>query len=142
MIITNKRIIRPTEIQVGNAHVKVKVVDSFKLLGVTIDEKLNFSKHVSNVRKIINFKLFGIKRIFYLCNSVKIQFFKTFILPCFDYCSSLLIYFPKSTIQKISNCYNMCLNKLLNFKLILPTSLDDSLTQHEKLEALISFNRI
>jgi hypothetical protein len=36
----------------------------------------------------------------------------------------------------------MCLNKLLNFKLILPTSLDDSLTQHEKLEALISFNRI
>jgi len=37
----------------GNAHVKVKVVVSFKLFGVTIDEKFNFSKHVSNVSKII-----------------------------------------------------------------------------------------
>ena len=34
-------------------------------------------------------------------------------MPYFDYCSSLLIYFPKTTIQKICNFYNYCLNKLL-----------------------------
>ena len=45
--------------------------------------------------------------------TVKLQFFKTFIMPYFGYCSSLLIYFPKTTIQKIFNFYNYCLNKLL-----------------------------
>ena len=47
--------------------------------------------------------------------TVKIQFFKTFILPCFDYCLSLVIYFPKYTIQKLANSYYMCLFKLFNF---------------------------
>jgi hypothetical protein len=34
-------------------------------------------------------------------------------MPYFDYCSSHLIYFPKTTIQKICNFYNYCLNKRL-----------------------------
>ena len=45
--------------------------------------------------------------------TVKLQFFKTFIMPYFGYCSSLLIYFPKTTIQKICNFYYYFLNKLL-----------------------------
>ena len=116
MIITNQnKKLFPTEILIGD--IAVQVVDKFKLLGVTIDNKLNFDKYSSDLRKSINFKLYSIKRIFFLAHSVKIQFFKTFILPYFDYCLSLLIYFPKSTVQKISNCYNMCLLKLFKFKL-------------------------
>ena len=69
------------------------------------------------MRKIINRKLFSIKRLFYLSTSVKVQFFKTFILPYFDYCLSLLIYFPKYTIQSLSNCFNHCLYMLFKFKL-------------------------
>jgi len=34
--------------------IKVSVVNSFKLLGVTIDKKLNFTEHCSNLKKIIN----------------------------------------------------------------------------------------
>jgi len=34
----------------------------------------------------------------------------------FDYCLSLLVYFPKSTIISLNNCYNNCLFKLFNFK--------------------------
>ena len=51
-------------------------------------------------------------------NRLTFKFFKTFILPYFDYCLSLLIYFPKSTIQRLSNCFNLCLYKLFNFKLL------------------------
>ena len=95
---------------------KVKVVTSFKLLGITIDNKLNFRLHVSKMRRSICIRLFSIKKLFYLSNSVKLQFFKTFILPYFDYCLSLCIYFPKTTIQKLSNCYYLCINLLLKFK--------------------------
>ena len=90
---------------------------SFKLLGVTIDNKLNFRLHAANIRLIVNKKMFSIKKLFYLAFSVKLQFFKSFILPYFDYCLSLLIYFPKSTIQKLKNSYDFCLFKLFNFKI-------------------------
>jgi len=60
--------------------------------------------------------MYSIKRLFYLATSVKIQFFKTFILPYFDYCISLFIYFPKAAIQSLCNCFNLCLFKLFNFK--------------------------
>ncbi len=93
---------------------QVEVVSSFKLLGLTIDNKLNFLKHISELRLSINRRLYSIKKLFYLSNSVKIQFFKTFILPYFDYCSTLLHYFPTQTIQKLSNSYYFCLAKLLN----------------------------
>jgi hypothetical protein len=116
MFVTNKRVGKqiPNEISIENCQ--VKVVDNFKFLGVTIDNKLNFDKYSRDLRLSVNKKLYSIKRLFYLCTSVKIQFFKTFVLPYFDYCLSLLIYFPKSTIQRINNCFNLCLFKLLNFK--------------------------
>ena len=117
MFVTNKHIKNklPKEIKINDTS--VKVVDSFKLLGVTIDNGLNFTKYTSDIRITINRKLFSIKRLFYLSTSVKIQFFKTFILPYFDYCLSLLIYFPKYTIQKLSNCFNNCIFMLLKFKI-------------------------
>jgi hypothetical protein len=123
MFVTNKRVKLPKEITVGTKlvndkkeDIKVSVVNSFKLLGVTIDNKLNFTEHCSNLKKIINKKLYSIKRLFFLCTSVKIHFFKTFILPYFDYCLSLIIYFPPSAYQSLNNCFNLCLYKLFKFK--------------------------
>ena len=46
---------------------------------------------------------------------MKIQFFKSFILPYFDYCLSLIILFPKATIQNMSYAFNNCLYKLFKF---------------------------
>ena len=100
MFVTNRRVKLPKEITVDSKNVnnklieiKVSVVTSFKLLGVTIDNKLTFTEHCSILKKIVNWKMHSIKRLFYLCTSVKIQFFKTFILPYFDYCLSLITYF-------------------------------------------------
>ena len=75
-------------------------------------------RSLSNVRKTIFRKLYSIRRLFYLSFQVKLQFFKTFILPYFDYCLSLAMYFNKHLIQKLSNLYSLCLYKLLKIKLI------------------------
>jgi hypothetical protein len=53
----------------------------------------------------------------YLNTSVKIQYFKTFILPYFDYIFTILCYFSKEAIQKLSNCFYICIFKLLKIKL-------------------------
>jgi hypothetical protein len=119
----------PPEIKILNFN--VQVVDSFKLLGITIDNKLNFYKYNSELRSVINKKMFSIKRLFYLNTSVKIQFFKTFLLPYFDYCLSLYIYFPKFAIQIICNIYTICLYKLFKFKLEHNNLLDEAFLDDE-----------
>jgi hypothetical protein len=95
----------------------VEVVDEFKLLGVTLDSRLNFSKHILNLKKSITKKLFIIKNMFHLSAAVRLQFFKTFILPYFDYCLSIFIYFNNKQIEELENLYNFCLLKLFNMKL-------------------------
>ena len=137
MFITNKRVKIPESLILEG--VKIEVVTKFRLLGVTLDSKLEFGSHVSEIRKLINYRLYSIKKLFYLSFSVKVQFFKTFILPYFDYCLSLIIYFHKSSIQRLANCYYLCLFKLFNFKF----SSDDPVVVNEFLKKfrLFSFHQ-
>ena len=125
MFITNKyRQEIPQQISV-NGHT-IQVVSSFKLLGVTIDNKLNFNIHVTELKKNINKRLFSIKRLFFLSLRVKLLFLKTFIFPYFDYCSTITLYFPKETIQRLANCYNFCIFKLIGTKSILNFTINNS----------------
>ena len=89
----------------------------FKLLGITIDDGLTFTKYVNVLRKKVNRKLFAKKNIFFLSEKIKLQFFKTFLLPHFDYCASLFIYFGKTQIDNINRLYNSCLFNLLRIDL-------------------------
>lgn len=124
----------PSHIRIGDND--VEVVQSFKLLGVTIDNKLNFLIHASNVRRSVNIRLYSIKKLFYLPFQVKLQFFKTFILPLFDYCSTLLFYFSKRAIQKLSDCYYLSLHKLFKISKYIAHSEDFNLFN----DILKSFN--
>ena len=90
----------------------------FKLLGVHLNDKLEFIDHAANVCLSINRRLYTIKKLFYLPYSVKIHFFKTFILPYFDYCISLTIYFHNTAIRKLCKMFNLCLFKLFGFKFL------------------------
>ena len=42
-------------------------------------------------------------------------FFKAFILPSFDYCISLALYFSKKSLQKLCKSFYFCLYKLFKF---------------------------
>ena len=114
MVITNKRITVPNYVEFDS--VKVEIIDKFKLLGVLIDNKLHFNDYVNQQCISINKKLFAIKRLFYLPFEVKMQFFKTFILPYFDYCISLSIYYSTIALKKLCKSYYLCLKNLFNFR--------------------------
>jgi Reverse transcriptase (RNA-dependent DNA polymerase) len=92
----------------------IEVVSEFKLLGVIIDKHLSFNAHVNDVKIRVNTRLYSIKKIYFLSERVKIQFFKTFILPIFDYCSSLFVYFSKTLLCSLDNFFSVCLARLLN----------------------------
>ena len=92
-------------------------MNEFKLLGCILDSKLTFNQHFKNLRATVLKKLFAIKRIFFLSEKIKIQFFKTFLLTQFDYCASLFIYFSKSFITSHENLYNLCLFHLIKLEL-------------------------
>ena len=109
----NKKIVTLSEINFNNTI--IKVVNTFKLLGVIIDSNLCFSDFVSTICFNVNKKRFSIKRVFFLSTAVKLQFFKTFCLPYFDYCLTLIIYFPKHSIMKLCKCYFSCLYRLFKF---------------------------
>lgn len=50
---------------------------------------------------------FSIKRLFYFCTFVKIQYFKFFILPYFGYEFKLIDYFSKKIIKILSEVYQI-----------------------------------
>ena len=115
MVIINKRIEKQVKINI-NDQIEIQVVKSFKLLDVHIDDRLNFQHHTKQVCSSINKKLYAIKRLSFLTFVVKMKFFKTFILPYFDFCISLSIYIlPTNTINRIYNLYYMALYKLFKF---------------------------
>jgi hypothetical protein len=92
----------------------IDVVEFFELLGIMIDNKLNFNKYSCELRKTICTRLYSIKQLYYLKPKIRIQFLKTFILPHFDYGSTLYIYFSKEAIQRLCNTYNNCIIQMLN----------------------------
>ena len=112
MFVSNRRVLLPSILYINGYD--ITSVDTFKLLWVTIDNKLQFRAHCANVCRAINSKLFSIDRLFNLSSSVKIQFIKTFVLPYFDYCSSLCIYFNHEALSKLLNKYYYCIYKLFN----------------------------
>jgi hypothetical protein len=117
MFITNKnKIILPTQIEFEN--ISIKVVNEFKLLGVVIDNKLKFDKFIGQQCANIYKRLYSIKRLFFLPHKVKVLFFKAFIMPYFDYCSSLSIYFNKMALYKLNKLYYICLFKLFRFNFL------------------------
>jgi len=114
MFVITKRVTAPVAIEIDGKQ--VQVVEKFKLLGVTIDNKLNFSDYASNLKNSVIKKIYSIKRLFYLSFKIKLKFFKTFFALHFDFCSTIYLYFPKATLQKILSCYNYCLRKLLSIR--------------------------
>lgn len=91
-------------------------MDKFKLLGVVLDNRLKFDNFVYNQIRSINKKLYSIRRLLYLPFGVKLLFFKAFILPSFDYCISLSLYFSRYLLEKLGKMYYLTLFKLLGIK--------------------------
>jgi hypothetical protein len=80
-----------TEVVVDRtANTTIKSEPSVKLLGVTLDENLNFDLHISHLVSKASRQLNCLKRIAYHFDpSLKLLLYKTFILSTFNYCPAV-----------------------------------------------------
>ncbi len=79
-----------------------------QITGILLDSTLTFVANVEETCKKVRAALFSLKSKFFLSNGTRLQFFKTFVLPHFDYCIALSIYYTaelRMTLVKLYNCF-------------------------------------
>lgn len=80
---------RIINVTVGREHIVIEQSRSIKILGVNIDEKLNFSLHVSEVCNRVSKQLGILNGLKYLIPScAEFQLYKSAIIPHLIYCHS------------------------------------------------------
>ena len=90
----------------GISHIVINgkpVVDSFKYLGVILDEKLSFTEHVTAVKKKSQQRLHVLRKLraFYVDPLHLLRLCRSIIEPLLTYCS--ICYYPALSVKKISH---------------------------------------
>ena len=98
----------------GHTHVpeffigetKVELANSLKILGVTVDNKLTYCEHISNMLKKVYAKIGVLRHLKRLmpCN-VSLSLYKAYLLPHLEHCSPLLIGINKTLNSKLESTY-------------------------------------
>ena len=88
MIITNKNIVNPPQIFIGNNP--VKYVDNFKYLGMNIDSKIKFSNQISHVKAKLS-RMCGVSFRLnrYVNRNVAINMYYSCVYSSVSYCISV-----------------------------------------------------
>ena len=96
-----------------NSH-DLEMVTEIKYLGIIIDNKLKFDKHVEYTCKKISKKINYLSRISKdLSTWSKITIYNTIILPHFIYCSTILFMCNKTEIDKLQKLQNRAMRVIL-----------------------------
>ena len=83
-------------------NIPIDCVDNEKLLGVRIDNSLQYTKHVDDVCRSLASKLALLKRIkWYLPLQYRKLYFNAYILPSIDYCLSIWGNAPITHLNRI-----------------------------------------
>ena len=110
--------------------------NSVKLLGVTIDNKLNFDEHVDKLCKKANNKLHALSRIAKYLDATKLRLvMKTFFDSQFNYCPLTWMFHSRTSNNRINKLHERALRIVyrdsnLNFQELL--ELDNSFTIHHR----------
>ena len=93
---------------------KVKMVPSFKYLGVTLDPTLNFNQHISSVIRTVQHKILLLGKVKrYLTNNVALKIYKAMILPYLDYADVIFCKANAADLEKLQKLQNRCLKLCL-----------------------------
>ena len=88
MILGKKTYNFNVKIKIGN--VEIDNERSINLLGVNLDNKLNFSKHISDICARVHNRIPVIQRFRHILgSSTKVRLYKAFIMPHFQYCNTI-----------------------------------------------------
>ena len=93
----------------------IKNCASEKLLGVIIDNKLDFKEHLTKVCKNANLKLNALYRISaYMSPDQHLLIINSYIKSLFNYCPLIWMFCNRQEINKINKIHERCLQLLLN----------------------------
>jgi hypothetical protein len=118
---SHKKIIEPRPknltIKVDNHY--VDFVTETRVLGVILDSKLNFETHTDTVMKKVNSRTFILSRSIKMFPSkFRTSLFKLFIVPNFEYCSSLFYVLNSNSLKKkLEYCFAKSAKRILNINL-------------------------
>ena len=94
------------------------VKDTLEIFGTEIDNKLDFSSHISNLCKRIN-NQFNVMLCFRKLTprDTLLKLYKAYILPHFDYCSSVWHFCGTRNTDKLEalNNYRLLIIRLLDY---------------------------
>ena len=131
LIVTNNDNVTIT---IGNASIETS--NTIELLGIIIDNKLNFNDHISNLLKKGNKKLHALARISKYLDKDKLRIvMKTFILSQFNNCPLNWMFHSRIMNNKINKLHERALrlvynNNNLTFQELL--DLDNAVTIHQR----------
>ena len=90
-------------------------VPSYKYLGITLDSCLTFSKHIANLIKVLNHKVYLLNKVRPNLNrKASITIYKSMILPHIDYGDLFYSASNQNLLDKIQRVQNRCLKICLN----------------------------
>ena len=93
---------------------KLKLVPSYKYLGLTLDPTLNYNKHLASVIKCVMHKTMLLGKIKkYLNNDVALKIYKSMILPYMDYADVLFVNAKATDLDKLQRLQNRSLKVCL-----------------------------
>lgn len=120
IIISRSRTLAPPHPCLQVSGEQIEDVTHLRLLGVTLDPKLTFEKHIRSLSSTIAQKIGLLRKCYktFACETTVIKSFYAFILPHFEYCSPVW--------NSAADCHLKLLDRALNsIKFILPAlSLD------------------
>ena len=95
-------------VQVKLGAAQIENSSSEKLLGVTIDAKLSFEKHIEQIYAKARAKLKALARIAPFMNIKKKKvLIKTFFMAQFSYCPLIWMFHSRKLKIKLTNCMNV-----------------------------------
>ena len=123
LIGTAQRIVTVTnELNINLENQFIKNVDTQKLLGIYIDNNLDWKEQVDHICKNINSRLFLLSKIKkYLDKKSRILFFNSYILPIFYYCSNVWGNLNDEGIQRITKLQKRAARIILDAPFLTPT---------------------
>ena len=108
MIFGTKRKIGNQVLKISHGNEYFDNVTDVKYLGVTLDQSLNWTLHVSNTIKKINRAMACIRRIksYSVNQRILVQLYYSLILPDIDYCSVVWGKCKKTDLLKLQRAQN------------------------------------
>ena len=115
VILLDKRGSDNTNIELKIGNEKIKSTSSVKLLGVHIDDKLNFNHHINKLCKSAGNQLNALTRLkSFLGLKERVVLVNSFIYSNFDYCPLVWMFSHKKSLNKIESLHKRALRFLLN----------------------------